>query len=195
MLGYRARVEINWTDQLVEQLDGHWTHQLRSRLDGLTDDEYFWEPAHPSWNVRPRDAAGPTLAVGTGAFTLDMLRPAPEPAPVTTIAWRLAHLIVSVLGMRVAGHFDGTVVQHETFEYAGTATAALTQLDQVYAAWIAGVRSLDTAALARRCGSSEGIYADEPMVAIVLHISREIIHHGAEIALLRDLYSSSRQQA
>ena len=26
------------------------------------------------------------------------------------------------------------------------------------------------------------------MAALVLHISREAIHHGAEIALLRDLY-------
>ncbi len=26
------------------------------------------------------------------------------------------------------------------------------------------------------------------MAALVLHINRELIHHGAEIALLRDLY-------
>jgi hypothetical protein len=26
------------------------------------------------------------------------------------------------------------------------------------------------------------------MVALVLHINREMLHHGAEIALLRDLY-------
>jgi hypothetical protein len=28
-----------------------------------------------------------------------------------------------------------------------------------------------------------------PMLALVLHINREVIHHGAEIALLRDLYA------
>ena len=27
------------------------------------------------------------------------------------------------------------------------------------------------------------------MAALVLHIHREVIHHGAEIALLRDLYA------
>lgn len=27
------------------------------------------------------------------------------------------------------------------------------------------------------------------MIALVLHINREVIHHGAEIALLRDLYT------
>jgi hypothetical protein len=28
------------------------------------------------------------------------------------------------------------------------------------------------------------------MAALVLHIHREVIHHGAEIALLRDLFRS-----
>ena len=27
------------------------------------------------------------------------------------------------------------------------------------------------------------------MAALILHIHRELIHHGAEIALLRDLYA------
>jgi hypothetical protein len=27
------------------------------------------------------------------------------------------------------------------------------------------------------------------MAALVLHIHREVIHHGAEISLLRDIYS------
>ena len=31
--------------------------------------------------------------------------PRPDPAPVTTIAWRLAHLIVGVFGYRAAAHF------------------------------------------------------------------------------------------
>ena len=31
-------------------------------------------------------------------------------------------------------------------------------------------------------------FRDEPLSTLVLHINREVIHHGAEIALLRDLY-------
>jgi hypothetical protein len=38
------------------------------------------------------------------------------------------------------------------------------------------------------CGSAEGPYAQFPLATLVLHINREAIHHGAEIALLRDLY-------
>ena len=37
---------------------------------------------------------------------------------------------------------------------------------------------------------AEGYFAEYPMAAAVLHINREAIHHGAEIALLRDLYAN-----
>ena len=35
-----------------------------------------------------------------------------------------------------------------------------------------------------------GFSARTPMAALVLHINREALHHGAEIALLRDLYAN-----
>jgi len=90
--------------------------------------------------------------------------------------------------MRVASHFGGPPVDYGSFAYAGTAAAALEQLDDAYARWTAGVHGLDAAALARPCGPSEGPFADYPIAALVLHINREVIHHGAEVALLRDLY-------
>ena len=77
-----------------------------------------------------------------------------------------------------------------TFDYAGTAAQALRQLDDVYAAWLAGVRGLGEADLARPCGPAEGYFAEYPVAALVLHINREALHHGAEIALLRDLYAN-----
>ena len=110
--------------------------------------------------------------------------------PVTTIAWRLAHLIVGVFGTRVASHFGGPPLDYMTFHYAGTAAQALQQLDDVYAAWVAGVRGLGEAELARPCGPAEDYFAEYPMAALVLHINRETLHHGAEIALLRDLYAN-----
>jgi len=125
---------IDWTGELLDQLDGHWTHQLRPRLDGLTDQEYLWEPVPGCWNIRARGAHDSPAAIGSGPFTFDLLRPPPSPAPVTTIAWRMAHLIVSVLGTRVAAQFGGPTVSNENFHYAGTAAEALAQLDGVYAA-------------------------------------------------------------
>jgi hypothetical protein len=181
-------MDINWSAQLAEQLDWHWTNQARPRLEGLTDDEYFWEPVAGAWNVRPRAENSSQAAGGSGDFTIDFAFPTPEPAPVTTIAWRLGHVIVGVLAMRNASHFGGPKTDYNVFEYAGTAAEALKQLDDAYDTWNAGVRALDADALAQPVGPAEGPYAELPMGALVLHINREMIHHLAEIALLRDLY-------
>ena len=104
---------------LTDQLDFHWTHQLHPRLSGLTDEEYLWEPVPGSWSVRPS---------ATGAVAIDWAWPEPVPAPMTTIAWRLAHVIVACLAMRSASHFGRPAVDYESFAYAGTAAEALRQL-------------------------------------------------------------------
>jgi hypothetical protein len=179
---------LDWPAQLSDQLEWHWHQQLRPRLEGLADAEYFWEPAQPAWNVRPRGTSTAAVQAGSGPFTIDFAFPEPDPPPVTTIAWRLGHVIVGVLGARVAAHFGGPPVDYPTFAYAGTATEALQQLDEAHAGWSEAARGLDAAALAAPCGPAEGPFAEYPMAALVLHINREVIHHGAEVALLRDLY-------
>ena len=180
-------MDIDWTAQLSEQLDWHWTRYLRPKLAGLTDQEYLWEPVTGSWNVRPQPA-GDTQAPGTGPFTIDFSWPEPSPPPITTIAWRLAHIIVGVFAMRSANHFGAPAASYTDFPYAGTAEQALDQLDTAYANWHQGVLGLSPADLARPCGPAEGPFADYPMAALVLHINREALHHGAELLLLRDLY-------
>jgi hypothetical protein len=181
-------MDIDWSDRLAEQLDWHWREQLRPRMDGLTDAEYLWAPVAGCWSVRRRGESTAPIAVGAGDYVLEFAIPPPEPPPVTTIAWRMAHLIVGVFGARVASHFGGPAVDWGTGEYAGTAAGALAQLDAAYAAWAAGVRGLGPDGLARPCGPAERPYAELPLAELVLHINREAIHHGAEIALLRDLY-------
>lgn len=179
---------MDWPHEVSEQLTWHWQNQLRPRLEGLSDAEYFWEPSPDSWSVRPRGQSHAPIQAGSGAFTIDFAFPEPDPAPITTIAWRLGHIIVGVFGARVSSHFGGPPVDYDSFDYAGTAAEALVQLDEAYDAWTTGVASLGTDGFARPCGPSEGAFADFPMAALVLHINRELIHHGAEIALLRDLY-------
>jgi hypothetical protein len=174
---------------LVDQLDWHWSHQLRPRLDGLTDAEYFAEPVTKAWSVRPRGTSTAPMQAGSGDYIIEFAYPEPVPAPVTTIAWRLGHVIVGVLGARTASHFDGPPCDYDSFVYAGSAADALDQLDAAYAGWMTGVRSLGEAGLRRPCGPAEGPYAGEPMATLVLHINREVIHHGAEIALMRDLWA------
>ncbi|WP_432055343.1 DinB family protein [Streptomyces sp. bgisy022] len=173
------------SERIAEQVAWHWRQNLRPRLDGLTDDEYLWEPVRDCWSIRPRGTATAPLSLGSGAWTMDSASTEPVPAPVTTIAWRLAHVIVACLGYRVAWHFGGKDVDERTHPYAGTADEALRQLDEMYGRWDAGVRGLSDAELDREpaVGSER-----RAMEIIVLHVNRELIHHGAEMALLRDLY-------
>jgi hypothetical protein len=181
-------MDIDWSKELADQLDWHWQNQLRPRLDGLTDEEYFWEPVPGCWSIRKRGTSTAQITAGTGEYVIEFANPEPKPPPVTTIAWRLAHIVVGVIGARNESHFDGPPIGYQTFDYPGTAAQALSKLDEVYEAWINGVRSLGAEGLARPCGPAEGPFADYPLAALVLHINREALHHGAEIALLRDLY-------
>ncbi|WP_033281431.1 DinB family protein [Streptomyces sp. NRRL F-525] len=154
------------SERLADQLDWYWQKNLRPRLDGLTDEEYFWEPVRGCWNIRPRGTSDTPMSEGSGEWTRDFASPGPVPSPVTTIAWRLAHIVVSCLGYRVGWHFGGQDMESETFAYAG-------------------VRKLSDADLENPPAVGPERF---PMEGIVLHVNRELIAHGAEISLLRDLY-------
>ncbi len=189
----RTPEQESWNARLREQIDWHWTHQVRERLQGLSDEEYFWEPVADCWNLRPRGRSEAAVQGGSGSMVIEFAFPEPQPAPFTTIAWRLGHVIVGVLAMRSASHFGREPVDYFTFEYAETAAGALRQLDEELARWQEGVESLGEAGLERLCGEAEGPYADWSMAALVLHINRELIHHLSEVCLLRDLHLRSTE--
>ena len=181
---------LDWKTEAIEQLDWHWNAALRPRLNGLTDDEYFWEPVKGCWSLHPSDEHRTALQAGKGNLVFDFEIPEPDPAPVTTIAWRLNHISTMCLGVRAGNHFGqpwGDLWWND-YEWPATASAALAELDRHYDAWITGLRSLDDDGMDRPIGPTEGPWSESPMGALVLHNHREVIHHGAEIALLRDLY-------
>ena len=181
-------MDVDWNAELTDQLESHWQHQLRPRLNGLTDDEYFWQPVPGCWTLSRRGQSSAPMSIGTGEFTMDYARPPHDHEPVTTIAWRLAHLIVGFAETN-ATHFDGPPVDVATFTYAGTAKEALQQLDHEHGIWVSGVRNLGTAGLIRPQGPTQPPeFADAPMAKLILYTNLEVIHHGAEICLLRDLY-------
>jgi hypothetical protein len=180
------RDQLDWNRALREQWQFHWDHQLRSRLDGLTDDEYLWSPVPGAWSVRARGRSTAPMQVGAGDLLIDYAFPTPVPATFTTIAWRLGHVIVGVLATRNAAHF-GAPAAYETWAYAGSAAAALDQLETQLDVWLAGVRGLGEAGLRVPVGPKEP-YPEASMADLVLHIHRELIHHLSEVCLLRDLY-------
>ena len=178
---------MDWNAELVDQLESHWQNRLRPRLDGLTDEEYFWQPVRDCWTINRRGESSAPTSRGTGEFTMDYAWPPPEREPVTTIAWRLGHLI-DVFGSPSTPHF-GQRADVAPTDYAGTAEQALRQLDEGHDAWIRDVRGLGQAGMVRRRGDiSPPDFADAPMARLVLYAHVEVIHHDAEICLLRDLY-------
>lgn len=166
--------------EAFEQLGWHWDNQLRARLAGLDDAEYFWEPVPDCWSIR---------ATPSGGFAIDWTWPQPRPAPLTTIAWRMAHLTFGVLGFRTNWHFGDKSMTWATVAVPGSAAEALESLDRSYAEWRAAVVGApDSFFSVRSNGPPDTRDGEFPFEHVVLHINREMIHHGAEIALLRDLY-------
>ena len=139
----KTNANTSWSANSPTSSTSTGPHQLRPRLDGLTDDEYFW--------CRCR-TAGPCTPTARSTSRI----PEPEPAPFTTIAWRLAHVIVGVLAMRNHSHFGGPPADYQSWPYATDAATALRQLDDAYEKWIAGVRGLDDDELNRPVRARRG---------------------------------------
>jgi hypothetical protein len=170
------------TGSLITAFD-YVIDRLTGRLGGLTDDEYFWEPTTGCWSLRRDDQGRWRLDGGGGGG------PAPDPVPITTIAWRLGHLG----GLALAGFADrrfgpGTLTV-ERIDFPPGAAEVPGFLAEQYRAWRAGMAGLDPAGWAAPLGLSWGPYAEANTVDLVLHVLDEVIHHGAEVGLLRDLYA------
>jgi DinB superfamily len=116
---------IDWNEQLVGQLDWYWRQHFRPRLHSLTDDEYFWKPVQGCWNVHPRGASAAPVQAGGGVFTIDFAFPEPDPPPVTTIAWRVGH-ILSVYSAFVPATISATVDHLPEFRLRGHGRRSVT---------------------------------------------------------------------
>jgi len=180
---YGRAMAPDWHALVMEQLRFWWDTWFWPRVDGLTDEEYFWEPAASCWSVRPHP---------DGGFAIDSVYPAPQPPPVTTIAWRLAH-IRTVFGVRTANHFGGPAWDIAGRGYPGSASDALAWVADGYARWVQGLRQVSEQRLAEPVGPTEGPWGRLPMAGLVLHINREAFHHGAEMCLLRDLWRANTE--
>jgi hypothetical protein len=175
---------------LLDQLES-WVGISRERLAGLTDEEYRWEPAPGAWSVHRRGEARSARAYGPGEWVLDHDRD-PDPPPVTTIAWRLGHLVSGFAGRWEWTFGSRSVDPVDLVEFTPSAAAAVDQLWAETDRWIASVgattdEQLDTPGFGQY---PYGLDPQLPFVAIVWWVNREFIHHAAEAALLRDLYAA-----
>lgn len=166
---------------MLQSLRNQWQgscERLVGRLAGLTDEEYRWEPVIGCWNVRPSNESA-------SGWTVDYPEIHPDPPPFTTIAWRLLHIS------------DGNTIYWEhafgpgrrTFwdlSPNGTAAGAIEYLIDSQRAITTTLDDLDDDRLEEDRPTLIGVPSSARQVLSVL--IDEQVHHGAEIALLRDLY-------
>jgi uncharacterized damage-inducible protein DinB len=167
-------------------LSDHAYERTRRRLDGLTDDEYFWEPVPICWSLR-LGSDGEHYA-DSGA-----LDDSGDGAPFTTIAWRLWHLVGCYgsvrnaiwLGVdRPAGGFE------QDDPASATAAAGLDALERAHTLWCDVLEALPSDAWSDPLVAVAGPFGGSDRASFVLHQLDEQIHHGAELGMLRDLYSA-----
>ncbi|RST16374.1 DinB family protein [Streptomyces sp. WAC05374] len=184
----RRRLSDRMAGPVMDSGDG-----TETKVGPMTDEEYFWEPVPGCWSVRRRvDGPGPraTLLAGTGDWGRDTASyPHPWPPPFTTIAWRLSHLS-EMMTLR-ADHTAGSrALTRDDYPVSGDSAAAVAAFEAAASAWRKALLSVDDAALdtVGYCTYPHGSDPEEPFLDIVWWVNQELLHHGAEIALLRDLH-------
>ena len=155
---------------------------LESRLAGTSDHEWLWEPGPRAWTVRPHD----------GGWRRDRADEHDPVGTVRTIAWLSGHL--AEMALLRADYTDG---DHDLSpaaladQWPATAAAGVTFLLDGLGRWRAtlsrtGEPDLD---LVGRSQMPWGPDPDLPLLDLVWWVNRELIHHAAEIAYVRDLYA------
>lgn len=152
--------------------------QLLERLSGLDDDEFHWEPVGGMWSVR----------MTANGWRADWADPDPDPPPVTTIAWRMWHIAVDALDSYSLRAFGTSGTGLSGREWVGTAVEALNLTTAAFATFTEGFEAIGDEGLGLALGDAWVHYADATHLDLFLHAQREVTHHAAEIALLRDIY-------
>ena len=171
------------SDQLTQSRD-----LSRLRLDGITDDEYLWEPVPHMWSVRRREDAATPHAYGAGEWVLDFERLGDPfaPGPLTTIAWRVGHLLSMYAG-RWEWTFGGRQADPSALvTFTPHAAEAMTELWAWIDRWIdrLGDLTADELEVPGFGQYPHGLDPELPFIGILWWMNRETIHHLAEVALL-----------
>lgn len=173
MVQQPSRPTTEVRDVILDSMDRMFG-QLVDRLDGLTDEEYLWEPVPGMWSVRAVD--GRPMVDGAGVRDLD-------DAPATTIAWRLWHIALDCLD-DYTRRFGGDPTAAPDV-WTLDAEEAIEALQNAWAAYRQEIRGRDWWS---QLGEDWGPWSSHCVADMAMHASNELVHHGAEIALLRDLH-------
>ncbi len=191
--------EVDWTlfevptalAMVRGQLAFSWT-VLAQRLATLTQEDLDWEPGPNALRVVRRGEQRSPRVVGAGEWVAEWPEGEDSPQP-RTIGWLVAHL--------TEGYFERwewTFGEHrrrrDAVEPSGEVGPAVEGLVAQVTRWRAAVDALDDDAVFT-VGLSQAEEVDRiaPFGHLVLHMNRELIHHGAEIMVLQDLHRAAAE--
>ena len=195
--GDYGRPEFDWSilevptpkAMAVGQLGFSWL-ELSARLATVTQEEFGWEAQPGALSVVRRGQQRTARTLGTGEWVAEWPEGYDHPGP-RTIAWLVAHLTEAyferwewTFGQRRRRRDDAVV--------HGEVDAARAELAHWVGAWRTGVAAVpDEEFMTIGLSQATEIDAAAPFGHLVLHMNRELIHHGAEIFTLTDLVRSS----
>lgn len=154
--------------------------ELFSRLGGAEDREWTWEPGPGARTVRRVD----------GAWQHDPMGPFDGPPTVRALAWTAGHL--AEMGLLRADWTTGThSLEADGSPWPGTAAEGMAFLRQGLAAWRQTLEEVDDDDLdtVGRSAFPHGLDPHLPLVDVVWWNTRELVHHAADLATVRDLYA------
>lgn len=114
----------------------------------------------------------------------------PGPDERLTLRWRLEH-ITECLREERNGPWLGLVAEPgEPRARATDAASALSGADAAFRRWRGQLASVSEEAFGERIGPVAGGFGGATRRSFALHVVDELVHHGAEASLLRDLYAA-----
>jgi len=163
--------------ELLQRSCDSSAQRLEERCAG-TDQEYFWPPVADAWTIKPDPDR-------LGRWTYDYEFAPPPPAPVTSISWRLVHLIADneIYWEYAFGPSRRTFPDLEVPSTARRAMDCWRESRRPVTTWLATAIDADLAEL-------RPSHLGKPKTAgeVVRILLDEQAHHGVEIGLLRHLY-------
>lgn len=161
-------------DFLLRHIDDAWL-RLQSWLDGLAEAEFRWRPVENVWHLEEKN----------GRWTIPYSWIPPDPAPFTTIAWRMAHLATSnVLVVEYA--FGEGKTKLEDLDLPPDAAGMIDYLAESHGAFVKEVAALNDANLSELRPTEWG--ERRTLAAIIGSTILHEVEHGAQISVLREMY-------
>ncbi len=159
---------------LLPHLDDAW-RRLQGWLKDLSEAEFQWRPAANVWHLEERDGRG----------TIPYSWIPPEPAPLPTIAWHVAHVATS-LALTTDHAFGERRMKLADLALPLDAMGMLEYLAERHSEFVRAVAALNDDDLERPRYTEWGEQRStaEIVGSAILHE----VEHGAQITALRSLY-------